>query len=107
MPALAGSRRATSLQPHCDPTATSLRRRDRLDPARRVRFPAATAGALPIEKPRAETAILARVSWQIFGALFDKRADQLELAATRLFGRRDLGLDESRHARKVRRGSDR
>src|ERR1700744_1269480 len=64
----------------------SVRRGDRLDATRRIGFPTAATRALPVEKPRPETAILARIPWQIFGALTDQRAHQFEFAAARLFG---------------------
>src|SRR6266702_3659991 len=59
----------------------SVRRGDRFDSTRRIGFPTAATRALPIEKPRPETTILARIPRQIFGALADQRAHQFGLAA--------------------------
>src|SRR6266702_4548478 len=81
----------------------SVRRGDRFDSTRRIGFPTAATRALPIEKPRPETTILARIPRQIFGALADQRAHQFELAAPRLFRDGLLRLQKPRHARQIRR----
>ncbi len=81
----------------------SVRCRDRFDTAGRVGLPTAAAGALPIEKPRSETAILARIAWQIFGALADQRAHQFEFAATRFFRDGLLRFEQARHSGQIRR----
>src|SRR3954447_1131917 len=81
----------------------SVRRRDRFDATRRISFPPAAAGALPIEQPRSETAILAGIARQIFGALADQRTHQFEFTAPRLFSDSLLRLEQTRHAGQIRR----
>ncbi|ABA49950.1 hypothetical protein BURPS1710b_2989 [Burkholderia pseudomallei 1710b] len=94
--------RPASLPLHCRPMTDSLRNGG-LDAPRRIGFPSAASGALPIEQARPETAILACISRQILGALLDERAHHLELGSPRFVGRGDLRVEQVQHAGEVRR----